>query len=73
MYICALHIKRVSFFFFAFAPKTNFYLLGGDITLLRMCKLESRSTVGFISGTNWNWLAVPVCRPAWAQGELSIN
>ena len=61
MYICALHIKRVSFFFFAFAPKTNFYLLGGDITLLRMCKLESRSTMGFISGTSWTWLAVAAC------------
>lgn len=35
--VCALYIKRV-LFFLAIASGTNFHLLMGDITLLRMCE-----------------------------------
>ena len=68
VYMCALYMKRVMFFF-AFPIRTSFYLLGGSITLLRICGLESSWTVGFVLGTCWNWLTVPACLEAKLGSE----
>lgn len=69
LYVCLCFIHEKSNVFFAFPIRTSFYLLGGNITLLRICGLESSWTVGFVLGTCWNWLIVAACLEAKLGSE----